>query len=214
MGSRAESGSNPAHRASSTILLVRHGEPEGAIGPWLDYDAYVQLARNYRESRLKMTSQPPTRLVARVQTASLVINSGLPRTRETTERLGVALTASVERPEMEEVQLPLPPWLPGQLSMTVWYLARRLLWEVGLGDGEHRSAAARRAASNAVGLAAEAHNHGVVALIGHGMMNSMVSRALRQSGWVGERLRAWPYWGWEELTFAEEDARTDGAFRR
>jgi hypothetical protein len=122
------------------------------------------------------------------------------------DRLGLGWRDREERRDFAEVDIPLPPRLPGRLPMTAWYFARHLLWRLDLGLGEGRSAASRRAASAAAHLETLAGEHGRIVFVGHGLFNGLISHALRRSGWSGPVCHGWPCWGWETLERASRAA--------
>src|SRR5262249_9717347 len=72
------------------------------------------------------------------------------------------------------------------LSPNHWDMLARAAWMLGWSPSvESFRAARRRAELAAARLETLSHEHGAVALFGHGMLNTLIVRALRRSGWTG-----------------------------
>jgi broad specificity phosphatase PhoE len=94
------------------------------------------------------------------------------------------------------VEAGMPLAIPGSLAIRPkhWNAFARIAWILGWSQGRESWPAARRRAE----LAAErlnelAREHGAVLLVGHGMVNLLIQRALRATGWSGGGWRS-DYW--------------------
>jgi broad specificity phosphatase PhoE len=98
-------------------------------------------------------------------------------------------------PLFDEAGIPTAIELRLALAPVHWDAIARLAWMLGWSRGvESASEARSRAARAARHLAGLASTHGSVALVGHGMLNTLIARALRRDGWIGAGSpRA--YWG-------------------
>jgi len=167
------------------ILLVRHGKP--AFDDWTPVAgaAFATWVRGYDEAPIDVTVPPPPRLRAQALAMGCVATSTLRRACESAALLA-ADRAFVCEPIFAEAGLPSSIHLTLALAPRHWAFLLRVAWFCGL---SHRAESLRdartrahRAAERLVELARE---HGSVMLVGHGVMNAFISRALRRMGWHG-----------------------------
>jgi broad specificity phosphatase PhoE len=84
-----------------------------------------------------------------------------------------------------------------------WNALGRIAWMLGRSRGRESWPAARhRAKLAAARLAQLARDHGSVLLVGHGLLNILIQRALRATGWSGGGWRA-DYWSYAVLRSEE-----------
>ena len=89
-----------------------------------------------------------------------------------------SLFVEAEIPSSISVRLALAP--------RYWSLLARVIWFCGWSHGvESLRAARERAHRGADRLDELARKHGSVMLVGHGLMNRLISRALHRRGWRG-----------------------------
>lgn len=83
-----------------------------------------------------------------------------------------------------------------RLRPDVWAWLARSAWFCGRSAGvESFRAAHERAAKAATILVARAEASGAVVLVGHGLMNVLIARQLRTTGWRGPRFPSSQHWG-------------------
>src|SRR4030095_16744617 len=91
----------------------------------------------------------------------------------------------------------IPAAIPLQVTLSPgsWDALARAGWLLGIaaGDESFREAGIR-SANAANRLVSLARQHGAVALVGHGMLNTLIARRLRASGWTGSG-NPRVYWG-------------------
>ena len=177
------------------IILVRHGRPAWDFRTPICGHALGDWRRGEDTAPLDVTSRPGAALVQLVGEARCVFTSPLRRSRESAALLAPGTTTVVDAgfreadlPSAFRSQLRLPPELWGLIARSAWFCG----WSAGV---ESVTAARDRAARSAALLSAAAEKEGVVALIGHGMMNMLIAGHLRMAGWRGPRLPSRKHWG-------------------
>jgi broad specificity phosphatase PhoE len=176
------------------ILLVRHGRPQcdhatrirgGEFGTWVAC---------YDDAPLDKSLKPAPELLERVSGMRCIVTSTLRRSVESASILAPG------RPVVSEAlfkEAGIPTALPFRvpLSPGAWDALARAAWLLGVAAGDESFRKARtRAAHAATRLVDLARQHGKVALVGHGMLNTLIARRLRAVGWTGTgNPRA--YWG-------------------
>jgi broad specificity phosphatase PhoE len=89
-------------------------------------------------------------------------------------------------PLFVETEIPSRISLRLALAPRYWSVLARAAWFCGWSRGVESLREARDRAHHAADRLDElAREHGSVMLVGHGMMNRLISRALRRSGWRG-----------------------------
>ena len=174
------------------ITLMRHGRPDIASRGWLSARNMAGWVRDY--NRAHIADAPPPKAVATVASASIILCSPLPRAMESARLLSQGRDVRIE-PQSGEATLPLADWAAPSLPPALWLGLFRLAWLVGWsGQGQSRHEAQAKAQSVADTLIQHAGQDAHVCLIGHGIMNAMIARALRRRGWSGPGLPPRGYW--------------------
>jgi broad specificity phosphatase PhoE len=181
------------------ILLVRHGRPvcdHASRIPGCDFTRWVDA---YDRAPLDVRSQPSAGLRAQVATIHCLVTSTMRRAVDSAAVLAPGRTA-LTTPLFDEAGVPTAirtrlPLAPGHwdvIARGAWFMG----WSPGVESFTEARVRATRAADRLADLAAE---HDSVMLVGHGMLNTLIARALRRNGWAGKGSpRA--YWGGVTLT--------------
>jgi len=176
------------------IVLVRHGKPD-YHGParcsprqmkdWIEgYNAAEVLPQALPEA-LRQTAR---------ETAWIVCSS-LSRCQQSRRLLLDEDPCEVDE-VFAEAHLPYFDSAWPRLPARAWRLLLRSAWFLGFSaHTESIAASNRRAAQAAERLEALAREHGSVLLMGHGIMNVLISHQLRKRGWRGPwNLLLKPFW--------------------
>ncbi|WP_130833887.1 histidine phosphatase family protein [[Erwinia] mediterraneensis] len=173
-----------------TIILMRHGKPEQQTAGRINAQALAAWCRAY--DMAPVCDAPPARSLAIARQAEVIVSSPLPRARSSLTQLGMqpneidALFREVAVPELPSERLHLPP--------TLWLALLYFLWLCGLAGRteslQHARQRARQAADKLVALS----RRGTVLLVGHGLMNKMITRELRKRGWQAEKHASSRHW--------------------
>jgi len=164
-----------------TITLIRHAP---VIADWdtrLSASELAEWIARY-DTALIDTIPPEPSVYEIVEKADWIIASSLSRTADS---LAVLDVAADERNALFD-EAPIPSgkgkWL--RLRPMQWLMYYRLLWMAGLLRGDASFSAVRQRAQKAAEyLIDRAQMHGTLVLMGHGGMNHLIGRVLRQKGW-------------------------------
>ena len=103
--------------------------------------------------------------------------------------------------ELNEADLPSPNWLQLPIPYRLAIVGLRLAWFLGYSGGvESYQSTQKRAGVAADKLIEIASVHGSVLVVGHGIMNRLVSRRLRKLGWDADSRDRSGYWSATRLT--------------
>ena len=176
------------------IILVRHGRPlSGGHSPAAGRGFRGWVA-GLEQAPLDPTLLPPAALTALAISAGCIMTSPLRRSAESAVLLAPGRTVLSE-PLFVEAGMPVPP-SNGQDRPRHWTALGRIAWMLGWSQGRESWPAARQRAKLAAARLAElAQENGSVLLVGHGLLNLLIQRALRRTGWSGGGWRA-DYWSY------------------
>jgi broad specificity phosphatase PhoE len=175
-------------------MLVRHGMPVCDQRTRVRGRDFARWVAAYEGAPIDQTLAPPSRVRTRLATVQCLVTSTLRRSIES-----AALAAPGRTPVsdalFDEAGIPTAIGLGLALLPTHWDALARAAWLLGWSRGVESATEARARATRAARhLAGLASTHGSVALVGHGMLNTFIARALRREGWSGSGSpRA--YWG-------------------
>jgi broad specificity phosphatase PhoE len=173
------------------ITLLRLGEPAFRLGGIVRARELKDIARAYDAAGI--VGQPPPLVIEAVRGHKVVICSALARSRDSARALG--FTDHETDPLFNEAAM--PHFSSGSVALPtgVWVIVLRLLWLFAFSrNGESYVGALARARQGAERLAELAGDHGEVLLVGHGLTNYLIARALRAQGWEGPASPGRGYW--------------------
>ena len=155
---------------------------------------FAEWVAAYDRAPIDRSRLPAVELRARVAAISCTVTSTLRRSIESASLVAPAQPAASD-PLFDEAGIPTAIPFRFTLSPNHWDMLARAAWILGWSPGvESFRVARRRAARAAAHLETLACEHGAVALFGHGMLNTLIARTLRRSGWVGTGSPR-TYWG-------------------
>ncbi|WP_150525620.1 histidine phosphatase family protein [Roseibium sediminis] len=180
------------------IVLMRHGKPDIDLEDLLTRRVSAaqvgEIVRAYEMSGLSRDSTPNLSAIEEVKVTGFVICSDLPRAVQSVELLGGRHKSLIDE-SFRESSLPYLNSRWPRLSLYAYFILFRIAWLLGFStNGESVCAARRRAARNASKLMELAQTHGSVVLLGHGIMNRLIARELKKSGWRRETRSNEGYW--------------------
>lgn len=175
------------------IVLLRHGRPRVETGR-LSAAGFRRWVAAYDGAGLDPASPPPPDALAQAGRQAYVVCSDLARSTESAAALGLA-AIDLQGPQFRELGLPGAAWRYPRLPPAAWAVLFRLLWRAGYAGGAETYvealARSRRCAEQLAGLAAR---HGRVLLVGHGALNWLLARQLKDMGWHGPRRPPGRHW--------------------
>jgi len=176
------------------IVLARHGRPAWDFRTPIAGHALAEWQRGEAEAPLAEFPRPSAELERLSQTAQCLVASPLRRSRDSAQLLAPAGVPLVD-PSFREAELPSAFRSNLRLRPEMWSWLARSAWFCGWSAGvESFSAARARAAGAAALLTRHAEAGGAVVLVGHGLMNILIARHLRASGWRGPRFPSSAHW--------------------
>lgn len=178
----------------STIILSRHGRPAWDYRTPIPGRAFAEWRRGEDGAPLDPSSQPGSELERVIRSASCIITSTLRRSLDSAHVLAPSATLVTDG-VFREADLPSSFHSEIRLRPNVWAVLARSAWFWGWSDGmESFAATGGRALRAAQFLVATAQTHDSVAVVGHGMINVLIARHLRASGWHGPRIPSRRHW--------------------
>ncbi|NMY70666.1 histidine phosphatase family protein [Pseudomonas sp. WS 5414] len=176
---------------NSTIILMRHGQPEGIANDRisaLDMQGWIQ---DYDRSAITAHPAPPSSLQL-AASAAVIVSSSAPRALASVQALG--LQPTLVDPLFCEAQLPYGPWRQPRLSPITWAVILRILWCCGYSRHVETATAARSRAAAAALQLQSLTQQGPVLLLGHGWMNRLIGKQLAGAGWRRQERAGSRYW--------------------
>lgn len=176
------------------IVLARHGRPAWDLGTPIPGHALGEWLSGEAAAPLDPASRPGADLERISRTAQCLVASPLRRARDSAQLLAPGTVAIID-PCFREAELPSAFRSGVRLRPQMWAGIARSAWFCGWSDGVESFTAARdRAASAASLLTRHAEEFGTVVLVGHGLMNILIARQLRRTGWQGPRFPSPQHW--------------------
>lgn len=158
----------------------------------LSADQLAPLARRY--DACGVVDTPPAATFDVITGHDVVVCSHLPRSLESAALLGIGEIAHAD-PLFAETAIPHFDRGTVTLPIGIWVVVLRLFWLLGFSrNGEPLSIAKRRAQQAAERLVVLAEGGKHVVLVGHGLFNYMIARALLRKGWAGPTRPGRDFW--------------------
>ncbi len=176
---------------SSTIHLFRHGKPDCPPRRALSCTEYSGWVRAYDAAGV--ASDPPASLKAWIQTVGVgeVFASTLPRSVQSA--IALVGTAKVRSLALFNEAAISTASIPLRMSSSTWTLLGRLMWLSGAASPERLLECRARARAATDILMASAVKTETL-LVGHGWMNRMIAKELRQRGFDQSATTGSGYW--------------------
>lgn len=172
------------------IILLRHGKPMIAQDERCNSQGFHEWLSRYDTAAVDPQVMPDPATLQRVKAAHFVVCSGLSRSIDSARLLGLA-QPGVSDARFNEAALPrlTLPWV--SLTAKQWLVISRCAWFVG----QHGDVASHRETRERAGQCAEqlihyAELHRSVLLVGHGVMNHFIAKALSSMGWQAANTRS------------------------
>jgi broad specificity phosphatase PhoE len=181
----------------ATIVLARHGKPDWDQKTPIPGHALAEWVRGRDAAPIDPSLPPPAELVRIARSSRVLAASTLRRSLESAALVAPGVAPQVN-PLFREVFLPTNFHSSLRLRPKVWTSLARSAWYSGWSPGVESFAEARHRASLAATVLIElASAHESVLLVGHGLMDGLIGRRLRRSGWKGPRLRPRRLWAFD-----------------
>lgn len=181
----------------ATIVLARPGKPGWDERTPIPGHALAEWVRGRDNAPIDPSLAPPAELVQIARSSRVLAASTLRRSLESAALVAPGVKQQVN-PLFREVFLPTDFHSGLRLPPKMWTSIARSAWYTGWSPGVESFAEAReRAALAAMVLVELASAYESVLLVGHGLMDGLIGRRLRRSGWKGPRLRPRRLWSFD-----------------
>jgi broad specificity phosphatase PhoE len=176
------------------IVLLRHGKPQIRDHGRVSASGFGQWIAAYNRAGIDPAHHPSPIVIEKAKSCSIVICSHLPRSIESAAALGAQ---SVEKDSMfRECDMPYANLNHPKLPVSIWSVVFRMLQVLSLSPNAESFKEARERANNcAFQLSELARQHGSVLLVGHGLINLLISKQLFRMGWRKSGNIGRKYWG-------------------
>ncbi|MFC1549476.1 histidine phosphatase family protein [Nitrospirota bacterium] len=183
------------------ICLVRHGRPKPVSCEGVSSEVFSESwLKDFDATGIDPWARPPQEMMDRARKCRAVVTSPLQRAHDSARILFPDRSILVE-PSLREFGLPSLPLPLIKFPPGVWVMLCRILWFVGYCRGtESLSEARARARRGAELLQRMAGHNDSVAFVGHGLINTLIARELRQMGWQGPPIPGRKHWDVSEYT--------------
>lgn len=184
---------------TARIHLVRHGRSahvhrEG----WIDVDGVDRWYEAYDRAGIDPDDPPPATLLELGRRAGAIVASDKPRTTASAEVLAAG-AAVIRSPDLREIVLQVPRWLPLRMPLGAWALAIGAQW---MYDELRRAGATpddiARADRATAWLGDLAREHRDVIVVTHAAFRRLLATRLVAAGWRAEDERrshkTWSAW--------------------
>ncbi|WP_282340138.1 MULTISPECIES: fructose-2,6-bisphosphatase [Pseudomonas] len=166
------------------ITLVRHGRPNYSGAERCTPREMKTWIEGYNRAPV-VCSEVPQSLIDQAKRTEVFACSSISRCVESRTRIAGGCTDEVDE-VFAEAHLPYPDWNAPKLPVKVWRILFRGAWFLGFARHTESIRVSRKRARMAADRLIElARIHGSVMLVGHGIMNVLISAELRKRGWSG-----------------------------
>jgi len=160
-----------------------------------------KIIDDYEVVGLNSSRQPPQLAVQVANSCKVVINSDLPRSIASVQMLGLEDIGSTDE-TFRESSLPYLNWTKPRFSFFSWAIIFRIAWLFGFStNGESIKCAKSRGKIGAEKLHHLAYENDSVLLLGHGIMNRLVAKELKNLGWIKKENTGEKYWSYKVFEF-------------
>lgn len=176
------------------VVLLRHGKPRLPDSKRMTGVAFGNWINSYDGAPLDTRVPPPKQSILAARGCSVAVCSTLARSIESSEMLGISKEMEISD-TFVEASLPNYNVLNLKFPEQFWLVFFRISWFLGYSpNSESYSQVKVRAKICSERLAALAKENGSVIFVGHGILNRLISRELRNLGWCGSAKTKSNYW--------------------
>jgi broad specificity phosphatase PhoE len=194
------------------IILVRHGRPVFDHRGWIAPQDMAARIAAYKEAGIQISAGADAKVDGEgraygaagvtARDAGCIVASDLPRSVQSARALANGREVLCES-LFREADMPHGMWGWPLLPYRLWCAVFRVAWLCGFsGQAESRADAEARARDGSQRLMELARERGSVLLVGHGVINRLIARALLARGAMGPRRLANGYWSMDVYEFA------------
>lgn len=170
------------------IILMRHGKPRFRDAHKVAAHEMSRWIQRYDLSDIS-NDMPPEASRVLARKARMTVSSSLPRAISSVTALNVE--PEIVDDVFREAELPVYLIPVVKLSPFSWVAFFRLIWFCGMSKETESFAMAKKRARRAADILV---NHASILMMGHGMMNQFIAKALTSLGWKERDRVGKGYW--------------------
>lgn len=187
------------------IILMRHGQPEidlyslkkVKLSPY----GLGGIITEYEHTDLDFSLKPTELALKIAEKSKIIFSSQMPRAISSIKMLGVE-DKTIFDEELKESALPFLNWKSPRLSFFTWCIIFRIAWMMGFSkNGESLKLAQIRAEKITIKLLDHAMKDETILLLGHGIMNRLITKILKKRGWKQSETTGDHYWSYSTFKF-------------
>ena len=183
------------------IVILRHGQPDFSQTGLMSSAEFKEWVRSYDESSIVSSSKPSSQLNELAKSSSLVVCSSLRRSVDSGKLLKDSDKILIDS-IFNEAGLPTNDWCFVKMTSNLWLIILRIMWFLGYSsNSESRKEASVRAKKAAQLLNELSKKNAVLMLVGHGIINRLLGRALTDIGWKVQKDAQSNYWSYAVYEF-------------
>jgi broad specificity phosphatase PhoE len=176
------------------IILMRHGRPMLESHLKLSAQEYGLWVERYNMSGIDRRYSPPPAAMEQARRCSYFVCSNLPRSLESLEALGIN-GADICDALFREMEMPSAAWRRPRLPAWGWSALFRFIWIMGYTENaESFTSARKRARRCGQKLVEVSVLHVDILFVGHGLLNRLIGKFLRDEGWTWSERSTGRYW--------------------
>ena len=174
---------------------MRHGKVALESKRKITSGEFSEWIKTYNKASIFRDTLADSGIMAIINGTDAVVCSSL---RRSVDSVGLAGRKPLETNRLfDEAGLPFLRSSFPRLTPNSWAVIFRLLWLIGYSNNsESLDEAKKRAMTAASRLDEMTREHGTVLLMGHGVMNRLIAKAIRKRGWVNTKKLQNSHWGY------------------
>lgn len=182
------------------IVIMRHGKPKidlNSLKQWMSSRYLGCLVNTYETVGLDADNCPPDDAIDISRQCSVFFSSDLPRAIDSVKLLPTNSQPCID-PCFRESSFPYLNLQRPYLPFRAWALLYRVAWLFGFAkNGESITAAKQRAKTATDKLINTAKTDSNTLVMGHGILNRLIDRELKNQGWLKKYHSGNGYWSYQ-----------------
>lgn len=177
-----------------TIILLRHGEVDIDNNKRISAYQFKDWIKLYNNANIKYKIPEKNELKTILDKADIILASKLKRSIQSIDLF--KKTAYEKNSIFNEAQIPYSAWTTIRLTPKLWLIIFRVLWFFGYSKNSKSFKETKILANEAtLKLITLMDSNNYIVLVGHGIMNRLISKVLIKKGWKSRKKSKNENWG-------------------
>jgi len=165
-----------------TIVLLRHGEVNVDNNTKISAYQFKDWINKYNNSNIRHKIPNKNKVKSILDKADIILASKLKRSIQSIEIF--KKTAYEKHNIFNEAQIPYSTWTTIKFTPKLWLIIFRTLWFFGYSKNSKSLKETKILANEAaIKLITLTNSNNYIVLVGHGIMNRLISKVLIKKGW-------------------------------